>query len=1153
MPRHANTACLLAVATWLLVAPAAADDAEVARRRDAGAKALTAGEPLEARHHLLRALALSPGAPDVVDDLLALDADDPEAQALWALHAALAAADANGRFNPPRSWPKSMATDAAFARDVAKAHGKALKAALSALARVKGARGHVDWLWLTGVARELTIGAPGMAAGSEDAITKAATRTEPRADLVLAALLDLVGKARGRGDLDTALDAARTVRGLHQQANQTKTSGAAPSGAGARAVRAIADIRRELRAREDAAREAAASEGAEQPKEPPVWSVPTLEAIPDDEIDAWNARHAKWARAGVALSPGERYRVETICGMVTLLTVTKDVEAHHARLVRWFGQDPFLKRQGLVRLSPDYRDFESEGQPFWWAGGFQSGDVTTMIARFPTRRGLGGTLVHELNHRFDGAVYPGISAWLSEGRAMYVESGSLVPDAEEVDENVTSWNRLWETNSHAYGSPDGLRKLLSGDIPDYRHNYDAGYSLVCFLNRFSDFSAEQLGEPLLRTQIEKYLKSFRAKPRSDPVKRFETHFCDGKDGRPATLAAFAALFRQWLREGGSGATPSAPWKATWQKRARVAMKTARTNAGSSRRIFDRATFQARRTRHDIPDEGQYHARVAADLLLAAGKRDAALEAIHWALRADDPIASSFVRAAEMSEKANDAKGAWVVRMLAHHLDPSRNAAPSGQGAGPIAAAWRAAADVARRYHDASKVAEAAGRRRLARALRAEHDRLVHWLGVDPLGPMAAAEAVTEAGGESPAAKAESAAKTARSPHAPELPPFVGILGRGAAETFWAPLESAPGPWHQPQDDQLELGRSKAGKERSGAIRNASERHIFVETPAFHQGAYSIRTRVRYLSAFAAGELVIGKTHRDRGLRIRFRGGDWGYAVGNRDKGTPLRQIRLSVSDLRPWGGRTGALSETVNFPSPRDVFELEARVVGSHVTVLVNGEVRVSYRRPTSAPIEGTVGFGLSRGIVRFEEPEVRRHRILGPDALTPEGALDAPLDPSRRGFFPWATIVGRRLVGVPVHKGGTLVFWYPDGTSPNQMSNMAVGAAVESFLRWFGPARDDLAVRVFVPASVKPGSDILKDPQAAHADIDSLVNHRGHADLAGAIRAVAEEQDGSVVYRGYQNIPVWIMVDDRGVIRSAAPADPVGPAVNLARSLAGW
>ena len=129
--------------------------------------------------------------------------------------------------------------------------------------------------------------------------------------------------------------------------------------------------------------------------------------------------------------------------------------------------------------------------------------------------------------------------------------------------------------------------------------------------------------------------------------------------------------------------------------------------------------------------------------------------------------------------------------------------------------------------------------------------------------------------------------------------------------------------------------------------------------------------------------------------MRFTGGDWGYAVGNRDEGTPLQQIRLSVSDLRPWGGRTAALSETVVFPSPRDVFTVEVRVVGPYLTVLVDGEVRVSHRRPTGAPVEGAVGFGLSRGIGRFEEPEVRRHRVLGPDARTPEGPLDAPLDPA--------------------------------------------------------------------------------------------------------------------------------------------------------------
>ena len=1116
-------------------APAAGPEIEL--RRVAAEKALAAGDRAEGRHHLLRALALDPAEAATIERCVALDARDPESLALWMLHAALSGADDSGRFTPPRAWPREMADDAAFARDAAREHGKALKSLRAAAAKLRGARGHATLLWLQGLGRELAADAPGpgsgLAAGIADAFDKAEARTEPDVALVVEALLALMQRAHQRGDLDTALDAARTVRGLHQQANQTKTAGAAPTGAGERAARAMALIRRELREKEEAA-----AAGEPPPAERLVWDVGSLEAVAEDETDAWNERHGRWSAPGVALSPNARYRIETTCGLVTLLTVTADVERHHARLARWFGQDPFEKRQGLVRLTPSYRDFEAEGQPFWWAGGFQAGDVTTMIARFPTRAGMGGTLVHELNHRFDGAIFPGIPAWASEGRATYVETGTLRPDAAEVSEDVTAWGRLWETNSKGYGRPDGLRDLLRGDIADYRHNYDAGYSLFAFLRRFADFEPAQTGKPIFVGRVDDYLRSFREKSRTEPVARFESFFCDGKDGRPDTLEAFADLFRRYVAEGGSGARPAAPWVETWGKRAGAARQAANRDRSGDRSIFDRPTFQPDRSRSDQPDHGQYHAVAAARLLLADGQRAPAIEAMHWALRADEADAAALIAAASQSEAAGDDALGWVERMLAHHVDPSLHATPDGGPGGSVAATWRAAGDVAEHYAQGVAAAEAAGRRRLGRALRAEHDRIAHWICRPQLGEPATADGI--------------AALDDTAPTAPELRPPVSLLVGGVEETFWAPLESEPGPWHQTAADAVELGRRKQGAESSDAVRTAQERKVFVEAPRWLQGAYSVRTRVRFLSAFATGELVIGKTHRDRGLRVMFGGGDWGYAVGNRDNGTPLREISLRVSDLRPWGSRVAALHEAVVFPSPRDVFDIEVRVAGPYVSVLVDGEVRICHRRPTGAPIEGRVGFGLSRGIVRFEEASVQRHRALGPEAAVPGARLDERLDPSRRGTFPWATVAGRRVTGVPLSPHGALLLWYPDDTPANMLEPMQMGAHVETYLRWMRDLRDEIAVYIAVPASLDKDHDLLTDVESVHDGISAAVRHAGHIDVGEALRTANDQADGSVIYRGYPEIPVWLMIDHRGVIRSAAPYDPVGPAIDLVRALSG-
>ncbi len=1137
-------------------APEAPDAAPVvARRLAAAAKARAAGDRAEVRHHLLRALAIAPADGDVLSALIALDGPDGESGALWMLHAALAGADDGGRFTPPRDWPRSLAADAAFAQAAARGHAKALDAIRVAVARQKGATGHGTLLWLRGLARELSAGSPSgasaLAGGLEARFLAAEARTAPDTDSVVRALLGVVTTARGRGDLDTALEAARTVRGLAQQAGQSKTAGAVPGGAAQRAARAIAEMRRELREREDAAAAAAAQDADGAAPERPVWDVPSLEQVEAAEIDAWNVRHGRWSAPGVALSLQARYRVETVCGLVTLLTVTSDIELHHARLVRWFGGDPFERRQGLVRLCPDYRDFEGEGQPFWWAGGFQAGDVTTMIARFPTRGGLGGTLVHELNHRFDGALYPGLPAWLSEGRAVYVQSGSLRPDAADVNEDVTAWMRLWEANAKGYTRPDGLRDLLRGEIADYRHNYDAGYALFAFLRRFADFAPAQDGTPLFRPRITAYLRSFRAKPRTEPVARFESFFCDGEDGRPADLGAFAALFGRYAAEGGSGATPAAPWKQTMLDRARRARIEANRGRLVARPIFDRPTFQPGRSRSDPPDHGQYHAVAAARILLAEGRKRAALEAVHWALRADEADAAELSSAAEQNAAAGHADVAWTLRLLAHHVDPVLHTPPPGAPGGTAAAPWRAAAAVAASYGEAAQAAAVAGRPRLARALRAEHDRLAAWLGLPLLGEGPGRDGAAD-GAADGGMDGGTDGDGEREPHAPELRPYVSLLRGGVVETRWAPLYSEPGPWYRPTVDAVELGRRREGAESSNAVRDARRRRVFVESAAWMQGAYTVRTRVRFLSAFAGGELVVGKTHRDRGLRISFGGGDWNYAVGNRDSGTPLSEIAIGVSDLRPWGRRVAALRKTVVFPSPRDVFELEVRVAGPYVTVLVDGAVQLSHRRPTGTPIEGRVGFGLSRGLVRFEEPAVRRHRTLGAEAAVPGARLDEALDPRRHGTFPWATVAGRRVAGLPLSPRGTLLLWYPDGTPESLLEPPAVGAAVETYLRWLGDLRREIAVYVAVPGAVAADDELVRDPATAHESIAAVLRHAGHADVRETLRAANHQPDGSVIYRGYPEVPLWLMIDDRGVVRSAAPLDPMGPAIDLVRALAG-
>ena len=114
-----------------------------------------------------------------------------------------------------------------------------------------------------------------------------------------------------------------------------------------------------------------------------------------------------------------------------------------------FLHDPFAGKPGLVRLCPSDSDFEAEGRPFWWAGGMQGGDVTTVLARFPDAPELANTIAHEFTHRFDGTLFPGLPRWAVEGRATYLGSCARPAAADTLDERWVRWGALWEASEEA--------------------------------------------------------------------------------------------------------------------------------------------------------------------------------------------------------------------------------------------------------------------------------------------------------------------------------------------------------------------------------------------------------------------------------------------------------------------------------------------------------------------------------------------------------------------------------------------------------------------------------------------------------------------------------------------------------------------------------
>jgi hypothetical protein len=295
------------------------------------------------------------------------------------------------------------------------------------------------------------------------------------------------------------------------------------------------------------------------PKQIPL-TVDALESMTPAERAAYTAAHNDWSDPGVAVSPNGLYRIETTCGHETLLGTAKMVEQHHARLVGWYSKDPFVGRPGLIRVVPRSAGLESEGVPYWWAAGFQSGDVTTVKFSVGTIEGLGHTLTHELTHRFDGALAPGLPAWAVEGRASWTGGAyGFAAQLEFVDGHM-SFGTVERAFIKGYGGEENLGKLLKGTIDDYRDNYTAGYALWVYLKYWSEGDDVP---PLFADRLPSWIESCAKGQGANPV-AFAAAFCDGRKGRPKDLKEFSKKFGAFLQ--GFYWQNRAPWTARYEKK-----------------------------------------------------------------------------------------------------------------------------------------------------------------------------------------------------------------------------------------------------------------------------------------------------------------------------------------------------------------------------------------------------------------------------------------------------------------------------------------------------------------------------------------------------------------------------------------------------------
>ncbi|MFT5289687.1 MAG: hypothetical protein ACI8PQ_001431 [Planctomycetota bacterium] len=945
---------------------------------------MEAGDAAAATVHFQRALALRPESVEVLELLFANAQGQISARRLWAFELWNATCDEKGQARGKKEVIEELLRVAPGAETISRARVAAARelAKLCAAERKKAIKipaAGVVADWLAELALEVARPLPVLFASLKRELDFEYTASRRLSDAVIKDLKRAHSRSTSQGDHSSAIRAARILRGLAAQGSFAELQGPVPPGMDAISAWAVDALGKSR---------AAWLRNAGAP-----LTVDQLLAMEEEEIREFSRTHADQSSPGLAVSPEALYRIESSCGYETLLGMAETVERHHERLVKWYGTDPFEGRQGLVRVVPEAAGLESEGAGFWWVGGFQGGDTTTLRFSCGTIEGLGHTLVHELTHRFDGAIYPGSPAWLAEGKAVWTGGSYEGTYKDHFIEKHISFGTVENAWGKGYGGEGKLRQLLEGEVEDYRDNYVAGYALYVYLKLWLD----EAGVEPYSGQMESYMRGLRQQKPGSAVEWFTENFADGAGGRPEDFPAFAVAFQEFLR--GFYWEDRAEWTANYIPSIE--------RAGSGW-VYDAQTWTWSRNRAE-PFWGQDQAWRAGELFLELGQEKEAAKAFLWAWSVDEHTPGHVHELARVLEATGKDTAAWVLRNAVVRNRMTR----AGEGdEAPLRlpktlellGALTAEAQLEQESGDILGPA----------AFAADQRQLAAWLG-------------------QPAIAAPHSPSVATSLHPWDEPAEQLGLG-GWTEDGLTGFEERrkQGCWYAEEDGDLHVGRSKP-RDASGALdRQSHYRDSFaLSEREMAPGRYEMRCNIQFTTSYVSGALILGYQRRDRHVRLSLSAGDYYYSIGKKDEGEEIKGVSWGVGGLRT---RDPALSGSVRngrveFETARTSFELKVIVDGPAAHFWIEGKYLGAYHDPLGTPISGAIGFATGRGAVRISDLTVQRldrSRQVG-RALSEEGAevlVEAGLDlhaPTEGSFM---GLVGRPVLGMVPSPSGTILVW---------------------------------------------------------------------------------------------------------------------------------
>lgn len=1059
-----------------------------------GRAAHAKGDFTEAYEHFLFGLARVNHPFEVVGLLLenAASAADADAQALWAHEFYAAGADARGRLNLQKNQAAWMLEDDPWPSQLAASRAAAVQELVEMRDREAKGRGAGDAFiaeWAEDLARSLALASPALQEKHAADLTPAFEVSKDAQRQVLKSLQNAISQGFAESRNELVVRAARCLRGLGAQSNFQDLEGPEPL-----------DMSKEIAAA-DASLNRARAKLLQQSE---VLTVEQLEDFDEDLQRAYTLDHASFADPGVANSLTDRYRVETSCGYWTLLGVASTVEEHHERLVAWYGEDPFLNQPGTMRIVPESHGLEMEGAGFWWVGGFQGGDTTTIAFTLSNIPSLGRTITHELTHRFDGALFGGLPAWLAEGRAVWTGGGYGKMSDRHFKEDYVNFGTLFSVAQKGYGGLEDFTSLVDGSIEEYRDNYSAGYALFVYLRSWTGF--EEGGSPIFQSQLEAYQKN-RKRSRGGGAEGFAAYFADGKQGRPESLEDFAKDFDRFLR--GFYWKEMEPWTNRYDPGA--------PSSEPAPRVMDEPTSTWLRNRAE-PWFGQDQARMGAELLVEAGKDRAALVAYQWALSVDEPSDAVLEEIANALDRVDEKNAAWVMRNW-HRFDAPRRAylATVANEEAPFLDKLSKTEGFMKEMGEAATFYAKAGHSVAAAAMAADHNRLARALGA----PESTVSFVRE-----------DMEKTLHPIHRPAHQ--LGNAGWMEDGLTGHEDNRVEGLWFVDREGDLHVGRKEARSGTDTMDRQSHNRDAFVLSKEWQDpGRYRLRTKVEQTTSFFHGGVVLGWTRRDRNIRFDFAGGDARFAFGESESRDAANGFSWTLNGLY---ARQPRISGGVAFEREKRTWDLELRVDGPTVEVFVDGKFTGRMTTLDARPIQGYIGFYTSTGAIRVVAPEVeRRDRET---YLFDAPALGNGLHPTRLGETSLRALHGRPVTGLPLAGAGTAILWFPE-EAKEKLSELEEGAWAEQvqsridlFLEQWMIEDPSQGIVIVWPASMPEETQAVLRQRYEGGEVEDLVLPRGG--LFWATHPGRSDLMESGMTVGGWKRPLLLFADPAGILQFA-------------------